>query len=167
MVTIEDIKIRYEYLCERVYSYPDVEFKPTKAQRKIVDKFLLSCSDLSTNSLWQYLLFQFVNRGSQKSFRTPTIGWILGDKAVMKWKNRTVAQQRVLDVESQRYRFKDPRVNTVSELREEYKDEQRGRDFSTPQGYLRCVDFGGALYHRGKCFTCRYKYECEKQLKDE
>lgn len=162
MITIEDIQIRYEYLCERVFSHPEVEFKVKQNQKKMIENFLKFSKEMTTDWLWQYLLFQFVNRGSHKYTRTPSINWILGEKAILRWNNRTVAQQRVLEIEALKYKFVNPTAKTVSQVGEEYKESQRKLHFNTPQGFLLCQDFGGFLYDRGRCFSCKYKNECKK-----
>ena len=156
----------YEYLVSRFNSNPLYELKRTVQNKKLISNFLINSNIQTSESLWRYLLFQFVLRENNKSNKYfLTLSNCVSKNAWKRWEERTDEMMFIVAKLQREKGLRNPLIKETYQFSEEYKDMQRHKFWNTPRGFILCDEYDGLLYDRAKCFQCRYKDACKKMLK--
>lgn len=153
---------------------PDISIGLTDRELKMVDNFVEKLDSSSgTVFLYNYFAFQFdywLDKNTRAEERRLPMGWIVGKKAIDRWRNRRekdlyhclkTARQIGLKLShftnKQKYNYAE--IKSSEETRKSYFH-------NTEQGFGYCVETT-TLYHDKSsfCQTCCFADECKKLLK--
>lgn len=162
-MTEEFVEI-FEYLMQKVYS-PYYHVKMTSRNVNAIIRFFENSKIDSVDEIWKYLLFQLVLSMNRYSNRySVTLLKCISINAIKRWNERTEEKMFLVSKFQRVRRLENPLQNKVHLYSERYLNEQRKKYWNTPRGFIHCGEFNGILYHKIRCFGCRYKESCEKVL---
>lgn len=153
----------YSYLLKKTMSQAHPKF--TTNQEKMIDKFLSNLTPSHGDDwLWNYMCFQFsrYEETDKEALKDKSmIGWVLGPKAIERYKNLTKQHQYYLDDYIVRFELRNP----LKEKREaldisDHNQRERKRFYGTERGLVHCKE--NDLYDGStvQCKFCKYKAYC-------
>ena len=155
----------YEYLCGISSGNQNFEFNPSEKDNKMLDNFVSKLSESHGDDwLFNYMCYQFSRYiGQETRFGKGKIflGWVLGDKAINKYKLATDEEKYYGEKFKTDYQVKDIfKVTASVEISKEYLDRERSRFYHTDRGLFHCME--NKLWDSKSkwCITCKYKHFC-------
>ena len=153
----------YSYLLKKTMGQVHPKF--TKNQEKMLDKFLSGLTQSHGDDwLWNYMCYQFsryeeVDKETLKD--RSVLGWVIGPKAIERYKNLTKQHQYYVDDFIVRHELK----NFLKEKREaldasDHYQRERKRFYGTERGLVHCKE--NDLYDKDatQCKFCKFKAYC-------
>lgn len=152
----------YEYFFIEVSGYNNFEFKPKGSQIKQIENFVKKKeNEIATNWLYDFFSYQF-GRYYDKKTRFGTgivqLNWVIGDKALLKYKNRSEEELYYTNIFIKKFKLKNPLIKKEKLfLSDEYFNKIR-----KIKNIFRC--FGLTLYDpKNKiCTFCSNKLICKE-----
>jgi hypothetical protein len=163
----DKVILLYEYFFQVITGNPFFEYKPKGRDNRMIDKYLLNMTEsYGDEYLFEYFCYQF-NRYSDKMTRfgkgVIMLSWIIGDAALLKWKNATPDERFYGDKLKTDFGLKNPLIKTQEPLNLfPNKERERQRFLGTDQGLIHCKQNDLWDPKSKYCMFCKYKKWCEK-----
>ncbi len=182
----------YLNFAKQVSNNPHIEFSCTDNEGVMIDNFIREMNEevgnekiLGNNHLINYFEFQFnywlskkVERKSSKmidSINThPYISWIVGKKAILRWKSRDKKKSKYAiklglkkEVKLKSNQFRSEWKKIIIEINK-IEEEVKNKFYNTKKGFLYCYINTTLYNHKSPfCSLCNKKEECKETLKKE
>jgi len=181
VISIEKIRLTYEYFYRKKYGNKNYKFELTQKSTKLIQSFIqLSEEKYKTKSLgesflWTYFVFQFNYWETLEieSFSKRIVpAYILGEKAFLRYSERdqefdwTIEESEIITL----YQLSKKTLRDLIELsptvRRQDESSIKKIAWNTDLGFNNCL-LNTTLYNKRDlcCIKCNYKVECKEILK--
>lgn len=163
---LEKSKLIYEYLygvCSGVV-YGNFWFMPN--EEKMFDNFVKKLNySIGDDWLWNFFCFQFNHYVDMKTFNgrgKVMVGWVIGDKALQRFRNATEQEMYFTEVFRNRFKVKNP-LKVVETLTpdKEYLERERNRFKDSVRQLIHCKEHNLYDSKSKTCFMCINKNDCK------
>jgi hypothetical protein len=152
----------FEYLYKQTVS-SRYKYSASKKDEKLIDIFLSENNPYywDSNRMFEFLCFQFFSVVSWDTKETVQLSWIIGDKAIERWCNRSDEQLFL----SNAWKLKNKLINKwivkpKLSLSESYKEQVRVKNCNNNLGLYECLDLRLYSVISSICKECNFNSIC-------
>lgn len=158
---IEEFFKIYNLILVRLYPNSNFVLENNFKNREAITKFIEKFTFVGENFLWDYIVYQF-SKYSKVKDKIVHLNWIIGQKAINRWENRTEQELYWLHSYKEKFGLVKPSISNYT-MSDDYKDLQRELYYNTERGFINCQEFGGLLFDiKNKfCSRCLFKEICK------
>ena len=160
------VKIIYQYLYEKCSGHRFDNFKYLKNDQTIIDRFIKRLNySIGDDWIWEYFCYQFnryVDLNTRIGKGKIPVSWVMGSKAIEKYKNVTEEELFYVNDFKVRFNLKNPVLETVKlSYNGNYKDNERKRFKNVERQFIHCKENNLFDELNKICFSCKNKKYCE------
>lgn len=159
--------ILFEYLYGKCIGDNHYEYEPTARSLKIIDNFVnklpISCGE---DWLFNFMCFgfsKFVNLSTRAGKNKVYLGWIIGLKALKKYREASEEELYYSEKFQMEYLILNILTKNISPVNSlSYKNRERNRFFGTDRGFIHCKE-NELFEHKNKyCIGCKFRKYCNE-----